>query len=302
MNLPLLTKLLVSFCTVGGGSVGAFFASNPFIGGIKGGEKEQVVKSQEKEKESPTEVSPKTTTEEAQGVKTQEEDSKSKEDLEQSQSDQELINSDQQTDLKVSENDSKETQSQEIQFEDQTIRRELENSSGFSDENTEEIEEVKEEVKESFDTFEEYEEEDDLEDEEGLSSSAKVGEYIGKVREDGSGNVLEVTCDNWIKEYDGNIGRREVKDKQECEGRKKRSSWGKGGLTQPTAWLEIDKSKAKKVLVHYGLWIDKVSSFTGKEKDKWNTRDRENRGNWTCSRETFGHNEKKFLISCDLYQ
>ncbi|ADX97781.1 hypothetical protein [Mycoplasma suis] len=315
MGIISLTKGIVTLSTVGGTLIGSYFATNTLSNS---------------EKESPAQVVSVDNGGSVGAVKKDSEELRGKEEAEQSKSissdssegTREIKNpaktEDSSPEVKENSNTSAEDSSQqegerrdisgkEIQFTDESLRSEDTSSSDISsseeEDNTENLEVIEEEPKEVFDNFDDYEEDDldDDEEETRIQLSMIVGEYIAKLQENDNGDVLEVSCDNWIRESDQRIGKRKVEE-ETCKSRKNRSSWGKGGrISQPTVWLEVEKSKSKEILNHYGLWRDGISKFSDTEKAKWNTRDKDNNGNWSCSRETCQQNKKKFLISCDLF-
>ncbi|ADX97786.1 hypothetical protein [Mycoplasma suis] len=294
MDIPLLTKLLVSACTVGGGSFGAYVAG--FTGNSKkdfvqiqekGGKGVEGVKTPVKE----VEESPETEIEDSSH---QESDLQDEDNSKTTPKQEEL---DSQKEVETNPISPKEPEIQE--FQDPLLQAELdssENSGQLDLLNKEEEPEVKEE-EERFDNFELYQWDEDEEDED-VAPTLEVAEYVQKTREEReTGRVLEISCESWMRNGDG-IFKKSTVDRNKCDSYKKRESWGKRGWSQPTSWVDVVKNKAKEVLGHYKLWVDKNSKFTNDEKSKWITKDES--GRWECTRES-SLNEKNFWIHCDFF-
>ncbi|ADX97794.1 hypothetical protein [Mycoplasma suis] len=310
MNLPLFSKLLVSICTVGGGSFGAYVAG--FLGSGESEKKVQennklVSKDLEEHRSSGTEQSLKT-----------EKDDESKGQATESLGKSEDVNSETQEQATSLESSSisnhpqvpehsdnlektSENPSQNFTFQSKELQEAL--SSATSDDSEqidseETLEEIAEE-EEGFERFEEYE------GDEEEQQSLEVAEYIKKEEENERGEVLRVSCEDWTLDGIGGIKKKGAGvSGEECEYRRRRDSWGKEGMPQPLVWIDVVQSRAKKILENYGLWKDNVSIFKTNKNKRWTTKSqyKENTGEWDCTRKYSRQKEGNFLIACDFYK
>ncbi|ADX97784.1 hypothetical protein [Mycoplasma suis] len=309
MNFPLLTKLLVSFCAVGGGSVGAFVASNPFgwnkVSEPTEGSEANEVSSGGNSEEKDLVVS----REEGGDHSDSSEESVIKQNQEKSEKDRHIVAEDKSEEIPSAEAQELEAPQQiqpeetetlvekvplnepEIEFESEEIKKLLGDSSGSVEEDhLEEMEaqgELRrlEESKEKFRSFDFYEEELSY-GELSVDESLTVAEYIRK----GEGSNGPI-CETWMRGVGRNI-KLPAKDRKTCEESLKGKSWGKNGELQPRIWLDVDKGQAKRILESYELL--KSSSTFNERGNLWDT------GPWGCVRESSVDGDN-FLISCEYY-
>ncbi|ADX97788.1 hypothetical protein [Mycoplasma suis] len=323
MNLPLLSKLLVSACTVGGGSFGAYVAG--FMGNNE--TKQEILRNEESD--SSLELGSGSSEGKREEGKVSQSDNKGEEQQtsgETRERKESLSSKPIQKDLREDSDShsdqqdpatSSEPREPEFSFDSELLQSELQNSVDISTELEEdEVETQQISEEEKFDDFEEYEKEDydsfenddDLEEdgEEGIFSrrnsavSLEVAEYVVKEEEDYYGTVTKVSCKKWIRGYGDEINEREM-DRQDCESKKKITEWGKKKGAQSKVWLDVEKSKARKVLNHYGLWSKELSEFTTLGKSKWITKGKDNSLGWECVRENSPY-KNNFWISCEYYR
>ncbi|ADX97787.1 hypothetical protein [Mycoplasma suis] len=235
MDFPFLTKLLISTCTVGGGSVGAYIAG--FTGINKSSPSQELVKLQEKEtkeedSQTPSEISPQ-----------QEERSERR--------DEYVEPSEPETDT--------------FSFSDPVMQQAME---GLTEEVHDEEETFEADVEEEGEQFGDFEEDNGYEEE---GDSVNIAEFIKTGNENRElSDDTGPTCQRWLK---GGVNGYSINDvsKNDCESLINGKGWGKDGNKTLTVWLNVDQVKAKKVLTHYKLW-DKDSSFINKKrKHNWKT-------------------------------
>ncbi|ADX97790.1 hypothetical protein [Mycoplasma suis] len=83
----------------------------------------------------------------------------------------------------------------------------------------------------------------------------------------------------------------QIKEEENCEGLMNRKLGENKNLL--LSWMDVEQSKAKKVLKYYGLW-NSDSKFTNNKRKSWKS------GNWSCSRQFSG--KDRFAITCDYYR
>ncbi|ADX97792.1 hypothetical protein [Mycoplasma suis] len=327
MDFPLFAKLLVSVCTVGGGSVGAYVAG--FMGNNNSelreqGENQHNLVEQEGQHPSSKAEGSSDNTKETEDNKDQsseadEQQRKSQEQVSSSETNSNPTSAElnsQNHEQKDEPSVTSSTPTEPFRFENQEFQSILDGSEDVSDQENSYEEELDEQVsqesedEETFGSFEDYEKgyyrDDSDDEEEGISnpSSLFVAEYIEKKGENQQGEALEVTCEDWTTDSWGELRKKSEVSKSECDYRKKRDIWSKKGGSQPTVWLNVEQTKAKKILEKYGLWKGENSKFTTQKQNRWFTEKanfRETEGKWDCNREYSEHNSKNFLISCDFF-
>ncbi|ADX97791.1 hypothetical protein [Mycoplasma suis] len=302
MNLPLFAKLLVSACTVGGGSFGAYAAG--LLGKSEIGSNSELINNPKLEENSSRHFN-------YAGKDRKEIDrDNSSDDIDSGDNTSSSLegkgsSSDAQpvTDVKSanqqinnfqreeSSDTPSTTETKTFSFQSTALQSELDNAtSDISEkEDLEEDKEASQEIGEKFEDF--VEDYDDSNEYEEGEIDLKIAEYIKTGNENQELSDQGPTCETWMRKT-GNQHSISKENGENCTSRIQGKEWGRGDSVLLLTWLEVDQVKAKKVLKHYGLWSDNTQ-FKNDRKNSWDA------GNWSCSRQFFG--EDKFTITCDYY-